>query len=151
VPTFLLSSSFSKFSARMAAVESSSRGHVWAVLAVILAVWIAAYQGKLGSTPLMDANFDAHRFPVKAVDFIEQSGNREPILSPEAGGGYLIYRLYPQPPVFLDDRHDLYGEALLKSYLRMIHLEPGWDEFLHDHQVKWVLLPRGSPLANLLT
>jgi len=62
----------------------------------------------------------------------------------------LIYRLYPRTLVVIDDRHDLYGEELLKSYLRMVHVEPGWDGFLREHDVRYVLLPSGSALANIL-
>ena len=55
-----------------------------------------------------------------------------PILSPDYWGGYLIYRLYPAVRVVVDDRHDLYGAEFLKSYLRMVHVEQGWEEFLRQ-------------------
>ncbi|HEY2860696.1 MAG TPA: hypothetical protein VGJ21_19925, partial [Terracidiphilus sp.] len=61
-----------------------------------------------------------------------------------------IYRLYPQNKVFVDDRHDLYGEQFLKDYLKTIRLTPGWKGFLDDRHVRWVLLPAGSSLANML-
>jgi hypothetical protein len=50
----------------------------------------------------------------------------------------------------VDDRHDLYGEAFLKSYLKMIHAEPGWEDFLREHDIQCVLVPKGSALANIL-
>ncbi|MGZ4818029.1 MAG: hypothetical protein ACXVZJ_05345, partial [Terriglobales bacterium] len=64
--------------------------------------------------------------------------------------GYLIYRLYPQSLVVVDDRHDLYGEELFKSYLRFIHGERGGEEFLREHPAAYVLLPRNSAVGNLL-
>ena len=78
---------------------------------------------------------------------------RGPVLSPDAWGGYLIYRFTGQRPgirVVIDDRHDFYGEATLKSYLRMIHVEPGWEEFLEQHKAECLLLPKGSALSNIL-
>jgi hypothetical protein len=142
VPTFLV---------RMGTVESSLRGYLWAVLAVIVTGWIALHGGVAGSTRLMDAHFDATRFPLQAVDLLERSGSPEPVLSPDYWGGYLIYRLYPRVLVVADDRHDLYGEEFFKAYLKMVRVEPGWEDFLRDHHVRRVLMPKGSPLANLLT
>ena len=98
----------------------------------------------------MNANFDAERFPVQAVNQIAQRNIREAIFAPDLWGGYLIYRLYPQSKVFVDDRHDFYGEQFLKDYLKTIRLTPEWKDFLNDRRVRWVLLPAGSSLANML-
>ena len=75
---------------------------------------------------------------------------REPIFAPDSWGGYLIYRLYPQNKVFVDDRHDLYGEEFLKDYLKAVRLTPEWEKFLNEKKVNWVLVPSESPLANML-
>ena len=58
-----------------------------------------------------------------------------PVLSPDYWGGYLIYRLYSSNGVVIDDRHDFYGEEFLRLYLEMVHVEPGWNEFLKLHAV----------------
>jgi hypothetical protein len=50
----------------------------------------------------------------------------------------------------VDDRHDFYGEAFFKSYLKMVHVERGWQDFLRDHEASCLLLPRDSALANIL-
>ncbi|MGB0012042.1 MAG: hypothetical protein WBQ03_10575, partial [Candidatus Sulfotelmatobacter sp.] len=63
---------------------------------------------------------------------------------------YLIYRLYPQVKVAVDDRHDLYGEQFLKTYLKMMHVEPGWQNFLQRYPVQYVLVPKDSALASIL-
>jgi hypothetical protein len=78
-------------------------------------------------------------------------GGCGPILTPDTWGGYLIYRLYPKTMVVLDDRHDLYGEDFLKSYLNMVHVQEGWDTFLAQHKPEYVMLPRNSALATVLT
>ena len=62
----------------------------------------------------------------------------------------MIYRLYPQNKVFVDDRHDLYGEEFLRDYLKAIRLTPDWDVFLNEQKVNWALLPAESSLANML-
>ena len=111
---------------------------------------MAANGGRLGPLKVMDAYFDEHRFPIEAVDYLGKNGVPGPVLAPDSWGGYLIYRLYPRVQVVVDDRHDLYGEPFLRSYLRMVRVEPGWDGFLREHPARCVLVPRASPLANIL-
>ena len=98
----------------------------------------------------MDAHFYLRRMPVDAVSFVEQSGLRGPVIAPDYWGGYLIYRLYPNNKVVIDDRHDFYGEPFLRSYLTMMHAEPGWDDFL-----KWrgsgLVLPKSAGLSAVLS
>ncbi len=86
--------------------------------------------GALGSSQWMHAHFDPKRMPVEAVNYLQLHRVNAPILSPDYWGGYLIYRLYSSYEVVIDDRHDFYGEQFLKSYLKMVHVEPGWNDFL---------------------
>jgi hypothetical protein len=138
------------FVQRMADVEVRQRGHLWPILAMVVTVSIAANGGRLGSGLLMDGHFDPERMPVRAVNYLEQHEVSGPVLSPDYWGGYLIYRLYPKSRVVVDDRHDLYGAEFFKSYLKMMHVERGWDEFLRMHPVSCVLLPKDGALANIL-
>jgi len=50
----------------------------------------------------------------------------------------------------VDDRHDLYGAEFLKNYLRVVRLEPGWNQALVGMHTNWVLLPKDSAAASLL-
>lgn len=138
------------FSARMGVLDSSLCGHAWVVVVIALGLWACALGGRLGSRQVIAAAFDGKRFPIEAVDFLSRSQIREPVFCPDYWGGYLIYRLYPQLQVAVDDRHDLYGPEFLKNYLKVIHVQPGWDEALNGMQANWVLFPKDSPLANIL-
>jgi hypothetical protein len=139
-----------QFLQRMQGIELGLQGHLWPITAIVLAGWIAAHGGKLGASPLMDAHFDAQRFPVQAANYLEAHKVPGPIVSPDSWGGYLIYRLYPRVRMVVDDRHDFYGEEFLKSYLKMVHVEPGWQDFLQQHDVGCIVLPKDSALANIL-
>jgi hypothetical protein len=138
------------FLQRMGTTELSLRGHLWPIAAVVLTCSIAAHGGRFAAKTLMDAHFDAKRFPVQAVDYLEQQPVQGPLVSPDYWGGYLIYRLYPRVRMVVDDRHDFYGEDFLKSYLKMMHVEPGWQDFLQQHQARSVIVPKGTALANVL-
>ncbi|MFZ0276603.1 MAG: hypothetical protein WA254_19265 [Candidatus Sulfotelmatobacter sp.] len=143
-----------QFLQRMEAVEFSLRGHLWPLAMVVFTCWIAAHGGKLGAKPLMDAHFDAKRFPVAAVNYLEaQDKDKDvqgPLVAPDDWGGYLIYRLYPRVRMVIDDRHDFYGEEFLKSYLKIVNLGPGWEDFLQQSHARCVVVPKDSALANIL-
>jgi hypothetical protein len=148
----LMPSISNDFIRRMTAIESSMRGYVWPVLAVIVTFLIAANGGKIGSSNLIDAHFDPARMPVEAVNYLKSSRIQGPILSTDSWGGYLIYRLYPKEQVVLDDRHDLYGEEFFKSYLKLTHVEPGWQRgILSGRRIELLVLPREAALTDALT
>jgi hypothetical protein len=141
---------FFGFVQRTSSVDVRLRGHLWAVVACVVLLLIAANRGRLGSTQVMDAHFDPNRMPVEAVNDLVAKGLKGPVLAPDSWGGYLIYRLSPQEQIVIDDRHDLYGEKTLKSYLKMIRVEPGWEEFLNQRDVSTAVLPSKSALSVVL-
>jgi hypothetical protein len=145
-----LASWTTSFGERMGTLEKSFHGHLWLVLVFVLGLWACAHQGRIGSTQFVNAYFDDKRFPVEAAEAIAERGIHGPIFSLDYWGGYLIYRLYPETKVVVDDRHDLYGDQFFKDYLQVVLVQPGWDEGLDTRHVDWVLMPAESPLANIL-
>ena len=145
----------SDFSDRMGAQEMQLRGHLWPVVSVALAFAICLQGGWLGSRQLVHAQFDARKMPVAAVNFLQtefvgDQPSTEPVFSTDAWGGYLIYRMYPERKVVIDDRHDLYGSGRIRQYLILTRAEPGWQGVLEQWQIRTALLPSDSTLANLL-
>jgi len=138
------------FTSRAGRVELGFRAHIWPMVAVLLGLLMCALAVKPGSQRSMNAHFDAGRFPVQATDVIIQRAIDAPIFAPDSWGGYLIYRLYPHNKVFVDDRHDLYGEDFMREYLKTVRLTPDWDVFLKEKKVNWALLPVESSLSNML-
>jgi hypothetical protein len=98
----------------------------------------------------MDAHFDAKHFPVQAVDHLAAEHITDPIFTQDSWGGYLIYRLYPQTKVVVDDRHDFYGEQFLREYLKVLHVETGWQSTLDGWNVNLVVMPLNSKLTAAL-
>jgi hypothetical protein len=139
-----------KFALRMSAVELRLKAHLWPLAACLLTFVVAAHGGRVGDSVLIDAHFGSPRMPLDAVSYIEEHHIQGPVLSPDYWGGYVIYRLYPRWKVVMDDRHDLYGAEFLQSYLRMIHVEQGWEEFLDEYKPGCILLPRNAALGTIL-
>jgi hypothetical protein len=135
---------------RLEKVQSQLHGHVWPIILIATTILVCANQGRLLGPQLLNAHFSEQRFPVRAVDFLVQRGNREPIFSLDTYGGYLIYRLYPNTKVFVDDRHDFYGEEYLKKYLKVVRAEAGWERVLDEWQVNLAVLPTQSKISEAL-
>ena len=145
-----LFSRLQRFGARMEKLELHFQGHFWLMLVFVLGLWACRDGGRLGSVQLFNAYFDGKSFPVEAVDFIAEHEVREPIFCPDLWGGYLIYRLYPQTKVLVDDRHDLYGDQFFKDYLKVVLVQPDWSKVLDERHVDWVLVPKDSSLGTIL-
>jgi hypothetical protein len=140
----------SNFSDRMGTLEMQLRGHLWPVISVAFALAVCLQGGWLGSRHLMQAQFDSKKMPVAAVTFLQKESPEEPVFSTDAWGGYLIYRMYPERKVVIDDRHDLYGSDRICQYLILTQAEPRWQSVLEKWQIRTALLPADSTLANLL-
>ncbi|HKU24277.1 MAG TPA: hypothetical protein VJQ54_02335 [Candidatus Sulfotelmatobacter sp.] len=140
----------SNLTERMSRVDANLKGHVWSILAVIFVLLVDLNGGRIAGKLLADAHFDPNRMPVAAVDYLESRGIHQPVLSPDYWGGYLIYRLYPKAKVVIDDRHDLYGEDVMASYLKIVRPQPGWDDFLRDHNVSCVMMPTSAQITAML-
>jgi hypothetical protein len=139
-----------EFGMRMQGLEVNFKGQLWMVLAFAFGLWVCVHGGRLGSTQLINAYFDDKRFPVEAADVIAQRDLREPIFCPDQWGGYLIYRLYPQTKVLVDDRHDLYGDQFFKDYLKVVFVQSDWEKVLDDRHVNWILVQKNSSLGTIL-
>jgi hypothetical protein len=141
---------FKFFQRRFEGIDSYLRGHLWPVVIVILTIAVGLNQGRVFGRQVLNAHFNPDRFPVRAVDFLVQRDYRDPIFSLDSDGGYLIYKRYPEEKVFIDDRHDFYGEVYLKKYLKIIHAEPGWQSALEEEHVNLVLMPTKSKISDAI-
>jgi hypothetical protein len=134
----------------MAGMEKRFRGHALALVVLVASIAIALNGGRLLSAQVLSAHFDEKHFPVAATQFIAQKGIHDHLFNQDAWSGYLIYKLYPGTKLYFDDRHDFYGEAFIKDYLKAVNGTWQWREPLDKYQVKWVLVDTGSPLSSVL-
>jgi hypothetical protein len=133
---------------RLGQMDERLRGHIWALAAVALAVGIAANGGTLAGRHVMDATFPVEMFPVQAMDFLEKSGERTAVYTPDQWGSYLIFRGYPG--VLVDDRHDMYGDDFFRRHIAIMNARPGWEKSLAEVNANLVLVQSKSTLAGAL-
>jgi hypothetical protein len=114
---------------------------------VLLAVLIKVIDASL---PATNEKYIAAQEPVQAVAYLEQAQPPGPLFNAYNWGGYIAWRLYPQYPVFVDGRTDLYDDALLRQYLTAALGQPSYRQVLDRYGVNLVLVEQGSPLAQRL-
>jgi hypothetical protein len=123
----------------------------------MLAGWPALVVGVVGLTVVaLGPNrrdvyrFSSEVFPVAAVEVLLDSDFEAPgpVYNEFGWGGYLLYRAWPEIPVFIDGQTDFYGEELTQEYVRIRELRPDWESLVDKHRVRWALIPVDAPLAQ---
>jgi len=132
---------------RLAATERRMGRALVPALAVMVALLIAT--GSLGQTRLT-VEFDPKVFPIQALASLDQVGVQGRMFNYFPWGGYVLYAGYPKHRVFIDGQTDFYGEELTKDYVKVLSLEPDWEDILARYQIGWVLFPHQSPLSLML-
>ncbi len=138
-------------SARLTAVDQMAGARGLPSLAVIAMVVVLAKPQLFGGPPLLTTELPSSRFPVDAVAFLRQSpdtvhGN---MFNEYAWGGYFTLAM-PERKIFLHPNLDVYGEEVVRDFLRVNNGEPGWDEILGKYRVDWTIMPREHRLNRLL-
>jgi hypothetical protein len=90
---------------------------------------------------------EAQQFPAHAVAFLQAHPPQNPIFNHYDWGGYLIWKLYPSTPVFIDGRADLYGAELFHDFADAYQLKGPWQRILEAWQIHTVIVPPESALA----
>ncbi len=93
---------------------------------------------------------EAEMYPKAAADWILENRPEGNLYNAYGWGGYLIWRLYPTYPVYIDGRADVYGDKFIYDYLRVYYGQPGWEETLAAAEVRLVLVEPDSGLAYAL-
>jgi hypothetical protein len=63
---------------------------------------------------------------------------------------YLIYRLYPRKPVFIDGRSDFFGMPIVTSAQHILSAQYDWKILLQRYGVDMVLVKPDAPLCAVL-
>jgi hypothetical protein len=72
------------------------------------------------------------------------------IFTSDQWSDYLVYHFYPRQRVFIDGRHNFYGERIVTDYQKLIGGQHDWKQLLEHYQFNMVLAPVDWALASLL-
>jgi len=117
------------------------------LILIVVAALVKIYQ------PLAPGAVDRatrEALPVEAVAAVHELHPAGPLFNSYNWGGYLIFTLWPDYPVFVDGRTDLYDEAFLRQYVRIYMADDGWQDSLDQHGIQLVLLETNSVVAKFL-
>lgn len=90
----------------------------------------------------------AAALPVEAASFLAEAPPRR-MFNAYNWGGYLMFAA-PDVPVYVDGRTDLYDDAFLRDYLRIMTVQDGWEDKLAAHDIDTLVIEANSALAALL-
>jgi hypothetical protein len=96
-----------------------------------------------------EAQFDPASFPIQAIPLVERSAAQR-IFTYDQWADYLIYRLYPKKPVFMDGRSDFFGTPMVTATQHIIAAQYDWKIQLQRFGVDMVLLRPDAPLSEVL-
>jgi hypothetical protein len=90
----------------------------------------------------------ADKFPVQALEYLNDHPVPGPMLNSYGFGGYLILSGYK---TFIDGRSELFEQTgILDDYMHITLLRPGAMQVLSGYHVRSCLMQRGEPLSTVL-
>jgi len=93
----------------------------------------------------------AERWPVKAVQYLEQHPAPRPMYNNLRYGGYLIYALDGRNKVFIDGRNDIYERTgVFADYVSIGRVKPNAFFLLRAYNVQSCFIEPQEALATLL-
>lgn len=126
----------------LAHIDGSVKGYTWPFVGVV-GVLLVTFIGE-------SYTFSKEKFPIKAVEFLQQNPISGRMFNNDEFGDYLIFAAWPAYQVFMDGRSDMYQEKIGRDYLRAAHGLPGWKNVLERYDITWVFFDTKSPLTALL-
>jgi hypothetical protein len=135
--------------ARAVPGRAASRLCLAGALALLLAIGAVEAGEARALAPLGPASDIEREYPRVAAEKAAALYPGRRLFHPYDWGGYLVYKVAPGVPVFIDGRLDPYW-TLIPDYESLIQARPGWRELADAYGIETALLPPGSPLAKAL-
>jgi hypothetical protein len=117
-----------------------------------MTAWPALAAASLAFLPASEwpAQFPRDLFPVSLVERRLDLLRTSRAFTTDQWADYLIWRNYPAQQVFMDARHNYFGEAIGNDFLKLIHAKPGWKEAEARYRFDAYLLPTDCALSSVL-
>ncbi len=119
-------------------------------LTVLLFIFLVVAYGiaRARTIPAVNTNL----LPVNATQFIQKQNMQGPIFDDASFGGYLIWKLWPHTPVFIDGRDDVYMGTPADDYVSIMTTAPGWEALVNQkYRINYFILWYEPPLTDLVS
>jgi len=85
-------------------------------------------------------NRETELFPVYSPEFLLENKIPGPMFNFYGWGGYLIWKLYPNYPVFIDGRaNTVYPAQVYLDYMTISRVRTGWEKLLDSYGVNFII------------
>jgi hypothetical protein len=121
----------------------------WLILALVLIA--AGVKVSLPLSPRLNRELEERSLPTGAVRFVRENHPPGPMFNSYNWGGYLMWKLWPDYPVFIDGRTDLYDGPFIREYVDAVRGGEEWESLLDRYGIKLVFIEAQSPLALFLS
>lgn len=121
----------------------------WLNSLLILAVLISAGVVIL-RLPKEQIKKESETFPTGAVTWLLKNQPEGKLFNSYTWGGYLIWRLFPDYPVYIDGRADVYGAEFINDFVSIYSVEDDWEQTLDATGAGLVLVEDDCGLAKAL-
>jgi len=90
-------------------------------------------------------------YPVGAVDYLDSNRFQGNLMVPFDHGAYVLWKLHPMVKVSIDSRYEAaYPPGALEDNLSLYMARDEWQKTLSSHSTHAVLVPRWTPLEQIL-
>jgi hypothetical protein len=120
----------------------------WGLLGLILIA--ALIKISLPLSAETNLKVEQSSLPYDAVAYLENNDLPSPMFNSYNWGGYLIFKLWPDYPVYIDGRTDLYDDVFIRRYLNVMVAGEGWQQTLAADRINLVFVESQSTLAKFL-
>jgi len=125
-------------------MERAPRAFLLSALSLLLMAGLFA-TGAKG----FEAQFNPDSFPIQAIPLVENSPAKR-VFTYDQWADYLIYRLYPKKPVFIDGRSDFFGMPIVTSAQHILSAQYDWKTQLQRYGIDMVLVKPDAPVCAVL-
>lgn len=118
---------------------------------IIWGVWFRI--SDMGERSAFDYVTMTEVFPEKACDYILEQNPPGPMFNEMNYGSYLIWRLWPEYKVFVDNRNDIFYDGAFEDFMSAAMAGGGsaWRRVFDDRGINLVILMPNSLLADILS
>lgn len=121
----------------------------WLNAVLILVVLISAGVA-ISRLPQEQMKKESETFPTGAVSWLLENQPEGKLFNSYTWGGYLIWKLYPDYPVYIDGRADVYGAEFLHQFAAIYSVKDDWEDALDATGTDLVLVEDDCRLAKEL-
>jgi len=119
--------------------------------ATLLAGLLILSVARVHSVIANQSRVEAQKFPEGAASFLSAHHLAGQMLNHYNWGGYFIWKLYPENPVYIDGRADLYGDAFMDQFASTYYLQSrSWDDPIRKWDIWTVVVPLDAPMVSAL-